>query len=138
MADGIPPAACIAAAPAAVAVPGYWNGCTLCMMSAGNGVDGGTPARRFRYRRYFCKWLATFSLVIPSTFMSCKMVFGTAFLIPRWFTAFMKRMWSSGVHTSRGFFGCLPPPPPPPPPPPWTSPWTSSSPPAVVASPLVL
>ena len=76
------------------------------------------PARRFRYRRYFCKWLATFSLVIPSTFMSCKMVFGTAFLIPRWFTAFMKRMWSSGVHTSRGFFGCLPPPPPPPP---WTS-----------------
>lgn len=37
---------------------------------------------RFRYRRYFCRWLATFSRVIPSTFISCKMVFGTAFFTP--------------------------------------------------------
>ena len=37
---------------------------------------------RFRYRRYFCRWLATFSRVMPSTFISCRMVFGTAFFTP--------------------------------------------------------
>lgn len=30
------------------------------------------------------------------------MVFGTAFLIPRCATASTKRLWSCGVHTSRG------------------------------------
>mmetsp|Transcript_13932 Transcript_13932/g.46146 ORF Transcript_13932/g.46146 Transcript_13932/m.46146 type:complete len:231 (+) Transcript_13932:1865-2557(+) len=78
-------------------------GCARCMMSFGSGADGDRPARRFRYRRYFCRCEATFSRVMPSTFMSCKIVLGTAFLIPRWFTAFMNRMCSSGVHTSRGF-----------------------------------
>ena len=106
-ATGFAAAAFIAADAPSVDAPGYWNGCTLCMMSVGSGADGGMPASRLRYSLYFCRWLATFSRVIPSTFMSCKMVFGTAFLIPRWFTAFMKRMCSSGVHTSRGFFGCF-------------------------------
>nr|PNR48214.1 hypothetical protein PHYPA_012689 [Physcomitrium patens] len=35
-----------------------------------------------RYSRYFCKCDATFSRVNPSTFISCMIVFGTAFLIP--------------------------------------------------------
>ena len=37
---------------------------------------------RFRYKRYFCRWLATFSRVMPSTFISCRMVFGTASFTP--------------------------------------------------------
>ena len=40
------------------------------------------PPSFFRYSLYFCKWLATFSLVMPSTFISCKMVLGTAFFTP--------------------------------------------------------
>ena len=62
------------------------------------------PRRRFRYRRYFCRWLATFSRVSPSTFMSCMMVLGTAFFTPRCVTASTKRLCSAGVQTSRGRF----------------------------------
>ena len=62
------------------------------------------PRRRFRYRRYFCRWLATFSRVKPSTFMSCMMVLGTAFFTPRCVTASTKRLCSAGVHTKRGRF----------------------------------
>mmetsp|Transcript_21670 Transcript_21670/g.67102 ORF Transcript_21670/g.67102 Transcript_21670/m.67102 type:complete len:431 (-) Transcript_21670:1421-2713(-) len=83
-------------------------------MSAGSLALGGSPASRFRYRRYFCRCEATFSRVMPSTFISCRMVLGTAFLTPRWCTAFIKRECSSVVHTSRGFFcfffSSLPPP----------------------------
>ena len=35
-------------------------------------------ATRFRYRRYFCKWLATFSRVSPSTCMISRIFLGTA------------------------------------------------------------
>ena len=62
------------------------------------------PRRRFRYRRYFCRWLATFSRVKPSTFMSCMMVLGTACFTPRCVTASTKRLCSAGVQTSRGRF----------------------------------
>jgi hypothetical protein len=41
------------------------------------------PCRRFRYSLYFWRWLATFSRVRPSTFISCMIVFGTAFFMPR-------------------------------------------------------
>ena len=37
-----------------------------------------TLATRFRYRRYFWRWLATFSRVSPSTFMISRIFFGTA------------------------------------------------------------
>ena len=56
--------------------------CTCWRVSRGRRAAGGYPAMRFRYRRYFCRWLATFSRVIPSTFISCRMVFGTAFFTP--------------------------------------------------------
>lgn len=35
-------------------------------------------ATRLRYRRYFCKWLATFSRVSPSTCMISRIFLGTA------------------------------------------------------------
>lgn len=47
--------------------------------------------------------------------MSCIMVLGTAFLIPKWATASTNRLWSCGVQTRRGRFrvraGSSPPPP---------------------------
>lgn len=62
------------------------------------------PCMRFRYSRYFWRCDATFSRVRPSTLMSCIIVFGTAFFIPRCATASTKRLWSCGVHTRRGRF----------------------------------
>lgn len=35
------------------------------------------------------------------------MVFGTAFLIPKWATASTNRLWSCGVHTRRGRLSVL-------------------------------
>mmetsp|Transcript_9722 Transcript_9722/g.24021 ORF Transcript_9722/g.24021 Transcript_9722/m.24021 type:complete len:210 (+) Transcript_9722:869-1498(+) len=67
-------------------------------------VDSPHPRRRLRYRRYFCRWLATFSRDRPSTFISCMMVLGTALLLPRCDTASTKRLCSGGVQTSRGRF----------------------------------
>ena len=45
---------------------------------------GSSPhvSKRLSCWRYFCRWLATFSLVMPSTFISCRIVLGTAFLTP--------------------------------------------------------
>ncbi|OQU78010.1 LOW QUALITY PROTEIN: hypothetical protein SORBI_3009G137401 [Sorghum bicolor] len=71
-------------------------------------------------RRYFWRWDATFSRVRPSTLISCIMVLGTAFLMPRCATASTKRLCSCGVHTRRGRLsvraGSSPAPPPPAPP----------------------
>lgn len=55
---------------------------TCCKVSRGSRAAEGYPASLFRYSRYFCKWLATFSRVIPSTFISCRIVFGTACFTP--------------------------------------------------------
>ncbi|KAJ0858647.1 hypothetical protein HanRHA438_Chr13g0603371 [Helianthus annuus] len=48
--------------------------------------------------------------------MSCIIVLGTAFLIPKWATASTNLLWSCGVHTRRGRLsvraGSSPPPPP--------------------------
>mmetsp|Transcript_19559 Transcript_19559/g.58019 ORF Transcript_19559/g.58019 Transcript_19559/m.58019 type:complete len:223 (+) Transcript_19559:1739-2407(+) len=54
--------------------------------------------------RYFCRWLATFSRVIPSTFSICKMALGTAVLTPSWLTTCTKRLCSSSVQMKRGRF----------------------------------
>lgn len=61
--------------------------------------------------------------------MSCIIVFGTAFLIPKWATASTNLLWSCGVHTRRGRLrvraGSSDPAAPPAPPPPPAAPLSS-------------
>jgi hypothetical protein len=64
-------------------------------------------------------WEATFSRMRPSTLISCIMVLGMAFLMPRCATTSTNRLCSCGVHTRRGRLSVwadsssAPPPPPP-------------------------
>ena len=59
-----------------------------------------TFATRLRYKRYFCRWLATFSLDRPSTFMISRIFFGTASEVQMYAFMWETLDWYISNHTA--------------------------------------